>query len=115
MDQIIIEDLEVYFQIGVPDKERAQPQKLHLSVVVEHSLDAAARSDDLSQTIDYDALTEQLIHFGESKEWKLLERLAHDIVRWILSEHGGDQVTVEVKKFIIPNARHVAVQLTRSK
>jgi len=30
-----------------------------------------------------------------------------------LTEFGPDTVSVEVKKFVIPQARHVAVRLTR--
>ena len=114
-DKIIIEEIEIPFRIGVPEEERAKPQLLRLSIVIEHSLQTAALSDDLAQTIDYGTLAEELASFGEGKEWKLLERLAHDLALWILRRFGAEQVTVEAKKFILPNTRHVAVRLTRSK
>ena len=114
-DKIIIEEIKIPFRIGVPDEERTKPQILRLSIVIEHSLQTAARSDDLSQTIDYATLADELASFGKGKEWKLLERLAHDLVLWILRRFGAEQVTVEAKKLILPNARHVAVRLTRSK
>jgi dihydroneopterin aldolase len=115
MDQIIISDLEVHYRIGVPDEERTAPQRLLISVTIDHSFGPAQDSDDLSQTIDYGAITMQLNHFGDSKEWKLIERLANDIAQWILTDFQARQVTVEVKKIIIPNAKHVAVRLTRSR
>jgi 7,8-dihydroneopterin aldolase/epimerase/oxygenase len=114
MDQIIISDLEVHYRVGVPDEERTLPQRLLISVTIDHSFGSAQDSDDLSQTIDYGAITTQLNHFGNNKEWKLIERLANDIAQWILTDFQARQVTVEVKKFIIPNAKHVAVRLTRS-
>ena len=114
-DKIIIEEMEIPFRIGVPDEERAKPQRLRLSIVIELPLQTAALSDDLAQTIDYGTLAAELASFGEGKEWKLLERLAHDLALWILRRFGGERATVEAKKFILPNARHVAVRLTRTK
>lgn len=114
-DKIIIEEMEIPFRIGVPDEERAKPQLLRLSIVIELPLQTAALSDDLAQTIDYATLAEELASFGDGKEWRLLERLAHDLALWILRRFGGERVSVEAKKFILPNARHVAVRLTRSK
>lgn len=114
-DKIIIEEMEVPFRIGVPDEERAKPQRLRLSIVIELPLQTAALSDDLAQTIDYGTLAAELASFGDGKEWKLLERLAHDLALWILRRFGGERATVEAKKFILPNARHVAVRLTRTK
>ncbi len=112
-DKIIIDDLEVHFRIGVPYEERARPQRLCLSVAIECPLQTAAQSDDLAQTIDYGTLATELAAFGEGKEWKLLERLANDLALWILRRSNAKRVTVEVKKFILPNARHIAVRLTR--
>lgn len=114
-DKIIIEEMDLPFRIGVPDEERAKPQRLRLSIIIEHPLQTAALSDDLAQTIDYGTLANELASFGEGKEWKLLERLAHDLALWILRRFGGERVTVEAKKFILPNAHHVAVRMSRSK
>ena len=113
MDKIIISDLEVFYRVGVPDAERAKPQRLLISVEVTRDLSAAAASDDLSQTIDYDAVTRRLIKFGEGRSWKLIERLAVDIAEMVLAEFAPGTVSVEVKKFVLPEARYVAVQLTR--
>ncbi len=113
MDQIIIQDLEVHYRVGVPDEERAQPQKLHLCLQIDHEFDMAQSSDDLSHTIDYGKITADLGHFGESRSWKLIERLANDIAQWILNDFGASRVQVEVRKFIIPSAKFVAVRVTR--
>ncbi|SRR5258706_13429539 len=115
MSQISIVDLEVFYRVGVPDAERAQPQRLLLTVELESDFSAAAKSDSIVDTIDYYAVTQKLLKFGEGREWKLIEKLAADIADLILAEFKPCAVTVEVKKFIIPQARHVAVSLTRAK
>jgi dihydroneopterin aldolase len=115
MSQISIVDLEVFYRVGVPDAERAQPQRLLLTVALESDFSAAATSDSIVDTIDYYAVTQKLLKFGEGREWKLIEKLAADIADLILAEFKPPAVTVEVKKFIIPQARHVAVSLTRTR
>jgi len=113
VDKIIINDLEVFYRIGVPEEERATPQRLLISVAMTLDVSAAAATDELTKTIDYFAVTRRLLRFGEGRSWKLLEKLASDIAGLILVEFTPDIVSVEVKKFIISEARHVAVQLTR--
>ena len=113
MDKIIINDLEVFYRIGVSEEERAAPQRLLISLEMTRDVSAAAAADDLTKTIDYYAVTRRLLAFGERRSWKLLEKLAADIAGLILVEFTPDIVSVEVKKFIISEARHVAVQLSR--
>jgi dihydroneopterin aldolase len=115
MPQITIVDLEVFYRVGVPDTERAQPQRLLVTVEMESDFSKAAKSDGIADTIDYFAVTRRLLKFGEGREWKLLEKLAADIACTVLSEFNPQAVTVEVKKFIIPQARHVSVTLTKTR
>jgi dihydroneopterin aldolase len=114
MDKIIIKELEVFYRIGVSAEERARPQRLLISLEMARDVSAAAATDDLTKTIDYYAVTRRLLRLGEGRSWKLLETLATDIARFILAEFTPDLVSVEVKKFIISETRHVAVQLTRN-
>jgi len=113
MDKIIINDLEVFYRIGVPEEERAAPQRLLISVEMTRDVSAAAAADDLTKTIDYYAVTRRLLAFGERRSWKLLEKLAVDIAGLILSEFTPDIVSVVVEKLRKNEARHVAVRLSR--
>ena len=112
-DAIIISDLEVTYRVGVPDAERRYPQRLLVSVIMTHDFSGAAKTDHLGETIDYFRVSESLLHFGEGKEWKLLEKLAEDMAHMILAYFAPLSVSVEIKKFVIPQAQHVAVRLTR--
>ena len=113
MSKIFLVDLEVFYRVGVPDAERAQPQRLLLTVELESDFTAAAKSDGIADTIDYYAVTQRLLQFGEGREWKLIEKLASDIADTVLKEFRPQSVFVEVKKFIIPQARYVSVSITR--
>jgi len=113
MDIITINELEVFYCVGVPDEERARPQRLLLSVEMEHDFQSAATEDELTGTIDYFAVTQRLLKFGDGVHWKLIETLTVDLAEMILEEFGPARVMVEVKKFIIPQARHVSVRASR--
>jgi FolB domain-containing protein len=115
MSKITIVDLEVLMRVGVPDEERAQPQRLLLTIIMDFDFAAAAASDDLASTIDYFAVAQRLLKFGEGRSWKLIEKLASDIADLVLAEFASTAVTVEVKKFPIPQSSHVSVSLTRQR
>ena len=114
-DSITIADLEVFFQVGVTEQERAQAQRLLVTVEMDHDFTTAAARDNLADTIDYAAVADRLLHFGNGCHWELIETLAAEIAAMLLEEFNPRSVTVEVKKFIIPQARHVSVRLTRVK
>ena len=112
-DTIIIKDLAVSYCVGVPDEERAQPQRLLLTLEMARAFALAAKDDDLTATIDYYAVCQRLLKFGEGRNWKLIETLSVQIAEMILAEFRAGKVTVEVKKFIIPEAEYVAVRVAR--
>jgi len=113
MSKISIVDLEVSYRVGVPDEERAKPQRLLLTIEMESDFSKVAKSDDIPDTIDYFAVSQRLSKFGDGRNWKLIEKLAADIADMILTEFKPQSATVEVKKFPIRQARHVSVVLTR--
>jgi len=113
MDKILLHDLAVWCRVGVTDAERAQPQRLLLCVAFDQDVSIAARTGALSDTIDYYAVAQRLLHFGEGRSWQLIETLAVDIAEELLRQFAPRAVTVEVKKMVIPEASYVAVRVTR--
>lgn len=115
MSRISIVDLEVSYRVGVPDDERARPQRLLLTVEMDFDFAKAAKSDGIADTIDYFAVSQRLLKFGDGQSWKLIEKLAADLAALILAEFKPQSVTVEVKKFPVPQARYVSVVVTRER
>ena len=113
--RISIVDLEVFYRVGVPDDERAQPQRLLVTLELELDFSKAAASDGIEDTINYQAITDDLLKFGEGRSWKLIEKLAADIADLILQRYRPQSVSVEVKKFIIPQARYVSVLVKQAR
>lgn len=112
-DRITIKDLEVQFHVGVPDEERAESQKLLLTIEMTHDLGPSGATDNLAETIDYYAVCQAVKALGQERRWKLIESLADDICEQVLNQFKPSAVRVVVKKFILPDARWVSVEVTR--
>jgi FolB domain-containing protein len=115
MSKIAIVDLEVFYHVGVPDEERAKPQRLLVSVELSLDFGPAAISDRLERSINYYDVAQDLLKFGEGRSWKLIEKLVTNIAETIMIKYKPQAVTVEVKKFPIPQARYVSASLTRTR
>jgi dihydroneopterin aldolase len=115
MARIAIVDLEVHYCIGVSEQERAKPQRLLLSIELNLDFSAAAQTDRVEKTINYQRVAEDLLQFGEGRSWRLLEKLVSNIADHIMTEYEPDLVMVEAKKFVIPQARYIAVAVTRGR
>ena len=50
---------------------------------------------------------------GDGRSWKLSETLASEIADLVIREFRAQAVAVEVRKFVITQARYVAVRLTK--
>ena len=114
-DLIRIVDLEVSSHIGVPDEERAQAQKLLISL--EMSVDSfcqAAATDDLSLTVDYFDVTQRVKHFTAERPRKLLETLAEEIAADLLEELSRSKNSRwRLKSLSCPMRSHVSVEIER--
>jgi FolB domain-containing protein len=112
MSKISIVDLELHVHIGVPDEERAKPQRILMTVDMDHDFSSAIATDRVTKTIDYFQVSQRLMEFGKGRSWKLIEKLANDAGDMVLSEFQPATVTITVKKFVIPQAAYVSVSHT---
>ena len=114
MDKIIIKDLEVQAHIGVTADEREHPQRLLISLVLERDLAEAGRTDMESSTTGYDVVINLVKQLLVHRQCKLIEAVATEIADLILTRRLAVAVTVEVKKFSMPNTEYVAVEIRRT-
>lgn len=115
MAKISIVDLEVQYCVGITDQERANPQKLLLTVEMTVDLTVAAMTDRIEKTINYQKVVDELARFGSGRSWRLLEKLVSNLVDRMLTEYEPESVFVEAKKFVVPQARYVSVSLSRTR
>lgn len=114
MDKIVIKDLEVDAHVGVTEAERAQPQRLLVTVELERDLAEAGGSDSEAATTRYDVVAAMIHKVVEERPRNLVEAIAAEIADTILQRRLALAVTVEVKKFSIPRSRYVSVQIHRA-
>ncbi len=114
-DQILIEELELTARIGVPDAERAQPQRLTISLVLEPKKSFRDLADDLARAVDYAAVCAEIQRFASGRQDKLLETLADEMAEHLLAKFALRRVELELRKFVLPETRFVAVRIVREK
>jgi FolB domain-containing protein len=113
-DRIHLEQLELTACIGVPEEERAAPQRLTVSLTLEPRRDFRALGDDLAKTVDYFAVGERVKALASARPRKLIETLAEEIAALVLERFAVRAVEVELRKYILPDAAYVAVRVRRA-
>jgi dihydroneopterin aldolase len=113
-DLIRIVDLEIWSTIGVPDEERSLPQRLLVSAEMRVTdFSKPAVEDNISLTVNYAEVAEYIRNFASERPRKLLETFAEQLADGLLNAFAIKRVRLEIKKFVIPYARHVAVEVER--
>lgn len=114
MDTVFLHGLEAETLIGVYDWERQQRQTLVLDLDMGVDLQAAARNDDIDETIHYAEVAQILRQTLSEQQFLLLEALAEFVAQLVLREFGALWVRVKVvKPGILPHVRSVGVQIER--
>ena len=98
MDIVYIKELEIEASIGIDDWEREQKQTISLDLDMGCDIQAAAKSEDISNTLDYKAVAKRLIDFVEGSEFFLVETLAEEIASIVLKEFSVPWLRLRVGK-----------------
>jgi dihydroneopterin aldolase len=114
-DAIHIEQLEVFARIGVPDDERADPQRLTVSMTFWPTKQGRELGDDLSRTVDYAAVCAETATFVSARSDRLIETLADALANRLLGVFEIRRITLELRKFILPDVQFVSVTVTRDR
>jgi FolB domain-containing protein len=113
-DKIHIHELEVFARVGVSNQERAQPQRLTVNITFWPRVRVRDVREDITRTIDYSAVCEETTRVAAARRGKLIETLADEIASHLLRTFAARQVTVELRKFTLPDAQYAAVIVNRS-
>jgi phosphoglycolate phosphatase len=113
-DEIRIEELELMARVGVPEEERARPQRLTASITLQPPHSFGDLGDDLARTIDYATVCEEVRRFVAGRQDRLIETLAHETAEHLLRRFDLTRIDLELRKFILPETRYVAVRVARA-
>ena len=111
-DSLQITALSVATQIGIHAWEQQIKQKLLLDITI--PVDLSTCNNELANTIDYDALCQQVTTFVESNAFTLIETVAERVAQLIKDAFNVASLTVSVSKpHAIKNAGNIGVTIRR--
>lgn len=109
-ESIRINSLELMCRIGVPDEERATPQRLTADIELTVEKPFRSMGEDITRTIDYDALSQRLVQLAAERPRVLVETLAQELCDCCTREFGAPTARIELHKYILLHTRSVSVQ-----
>jgi len=113
-NQIHIEQLEISARIGVPEEERAAPQRLTVSISFSPYHAADDLADKIENAINYSSVVEETKNFVRDQSVNLIETLADRLAMHLLKNFRIQKITIELRKFPFEDAKYVSVTLTRT-
>src|ERR1700724_4145741 len=112
-DRIHIEQLEISARVGVPERERAAPQRLAATITLWPQRQAGELNDHIAETVNYSEVCEETKKFVCDHPVKLIETLAGELATHLLQRFAIARIAVELRKFVVPDAKYVSVTVTR--
>jgi dihydroneopterin aldolase len=113
-DEIHIEQLEISTRIGVPEDERATPQRLTVSISFWLYQEASAMADKIANTVNYSDVANETRNFVSEQSVNLIETLAERLAMHLLKTFPLQRVMVELRKFPLKDAKYVSATVTRA-
>ena len=99
MDQLRIKDLEVYAYHGVFAAEKELGQRFVLDLILDYDMTRAAKTGDLTASIHYGELAQELVKWCQESKEDLIETLAYQLIGKIFQSYDlVEKVSLEVKK-----------------
>lgn len=97
-DRITLTGIEVTACHGVLASEKVEPQRFIADIVMECDLSRAGRSDDLTHTISYAEIAQEMQRILAGPSVELIESLAEHIARAVLVRPMVEAVEVTIHK-----------------
>jgi dihydroneopterin aldolase len=113
-DEIRIEQLEVSARIGVPEEERVTAQRLTINISFWPQQQTRDLADNIHNAVNYSVVADETKSLVRGQSVNLIETLADEVAAHLLKTFPIQKVTVEVRKFALPDAKYVSATVTRS-
>lgn len=98
MDWIVLDSLRFDAIVGILPSEQVAPQPLELQIRLGVDLDAAGRTGDLSQSVDYAAIAHQVRFIAQHGRWRLIESLGTACARLLLAPPAAQEARAQVHR-----------------
>jgi phosphoglycolate phosphatase len=108
-----ISDKKVAGHIGVSEEERSSPQTLAITLRFRTFERFKDLNDDFSKTVDYLAVTSEMMRFVEESKYTLIETLVSQLADHLVRKFPLAYLEVELKKFVLPDTNYVSARTIR--
>jgi len=108
MDKIFLNNLKIDTIIGIYDWERETLQTLEFDLEMDWDIAKAAASDDIADTLDYGAIAQSIVSFVEASRYQLIETLAEDVCRLLLTNYPMPKVKLTLSKPVALHGQNLA-------
>ena len=109
--ELLLRNLRIRTTLGVYEWEQKAPREVLLHLAIAFDATAAMASDQLEDTIDYDALEREMTTHFAPLRFQLIEAVAATAAKLVLENPRVSSVMVEVEK---PGAlRHTDIVVFR--
>ena len=95
---IKIENLKLRTIVGIYDWEKEKKQDVIINIEMEFDGTRAIESDNIEDTVDYKAITKEIIDMVEENDFNLIERIAGDAIKIVMENEKVDRASVRVDK-----------------
>ena len=114
-DTVHIASLELLAHVGVPDEERSVPQRLVCNLTFWPARQASELDDSIERAVNYAAVSDEVKKFLEPRRDRLIETMADALARHLIDSFEISEITIELRKFVLPETEFVSVTVTRKK
>lgn len=116
LDRVQIHDLLLRCIVGINPDERDKPQDVLINLTLYVDVRRAGITDDITDAVNYKQVTKRVIEFVQNSQFFLVEKLATEIARLILTEFPAvARVSVQMEKpGALRFARSVGVLIERT-
>ncbi len=118
-DKILLTGIEIFGHHGCSEEEQQRGQVFITDIELGLDLSKAGKSDEISDTVDYAAVMEEIKKIVGGKPRKLIETVAEEIAETLLQNFPLlENVKVKIRKpsaELIGIFEHAAVEIFRSR
>lgn len=113
-NNIFLKNLEVKCIIGIYDWERKKKQRVLISFGFPHDTTPALAHDHIDSTINYKKIAKYILEFTSKSKYYLVEALAENLCRQILTRFDLPFITLSVSKpGAIRYAANVGIEISK--
>lgn len=103
MGVIRIHNLRFHTFNGVLPEERKNGQQIAIDVALDYPIEQQVNHDELTETISYADVRQDIDRFVHTHAYQLIESLANELLKMLLNNYPkAPRITLKIRKFSVP-------------